>query len=278
MYRELPTLGVGLGYRRPLRGGIFQHRDQIEFLELIADHYLSPTHEQEEELDLLATHFPLVPHGIGLSLGSAEGLDPGYLRDLGRLVRRLNPPWWSEHVSFTRAGGIDIGHLSPMPFTWEAVHVLHRNIGAVQSAIDAPFLLENVAYLVRLPGAEMSEAQFIGEVAERCNCGLLLDITNLYANSTNHGYDAHAFLDALPMDRVVQLHFAGGHWVDDVLVDSHSQPTHREVWELMEEVLGRTPNVAGAVLERDENLPAVEALVEELDHARQIGQRCGRWD
>src|SRR5439155_3527696 len=180
---DVPTLGVGLGYRRPLRAGIFQHRPEIGFLELIADHYLAPTREGDEELELLAAHFPLVPHGIGLSLGSAEGLDPAYLRDLGRLVRRLDPPWWSEHLSFTRAGGIDIGHLAPMPFTWEAVHVLHRNIGAVQSAIDAPFILENVAYLVELPGAEMTEAQFIGEVAERCNCGLLLDVANLYAYS-----------------------------------------------------------------------------------------------
>jgi uncharacterized protein (UPF0276 family) len=123
----------------------------------------------------------------------------------------------------------------------------------------------------------MTEAQFIAEVCERCDCGLLLDVTNLYTNATNHGYDPYAFLDQLPLERVVQLHFAGGHWDEGVLVDSHSAATHGEAWELMDDVVARVP-IPSAVLERDENLPPIAELLDELDHARAIGRRYGRWD
>jgi uncharacterized protein len=271
------NLGVGLGFRRPLMGQIFLQQPRIDFLEIIADHYLGGAPERDEELALLAAHFPLVPHGIGLSLGSAEGVDRDYLRMLAALVRLLDPPWWSEHLSFTRAGGVDIGHLAPMPFTWEAVEVVCRNVQIVQAAVEAPLILENVTYMVALPGAEMTEAQFIAEVSERCDCGLLLDVTNLYTNAANHGYDARGFLDELPLERVVQLHFAGGVWEGGVLVDSHSEATHAEAWELMDAVLTRVP-VPGAVLERDEKLPPLSELLGELDHAREIGRRYGRWD
>lgn len=266
---NLPTLGVGIGFRRPLLGEILLQRDGIDFLEIIADHYLDPTPEQEEELELLAAHFRLIPHAINLSLGSADGMDCDYLGKLAGLIRRLDPPWWSEHLSFTRAGGLEVGHLAPMPFSREAVSVLCRNIGAATCRIETPLIVENVAYVVGFPGAEMTEAQFIAQVLERSRAGLLLDVTNLDANATNHGYDAYEFLDQLPLERVVQLHFAGGHWRDGVLVDSHSQPTPDEAWQLMAEVTARV-SIKGAILERDENLPPFPSLLEELEHARRI--------
>ncbi|MEA5565465.1 DUF692 domain-containing protein [Anabaena sp. UHCC 0399] len=274
---DLPTLGVGLGFRQPCKSDLFLNRQQVDFLEIVAEHYLDTSWQQQQELELLASHFPIIPHAINLSLGSAEGVDTDYLRPLAALIKQLNPPWWSEHICFTKAGGVDIGHLSPLPYTKEAVQVLCRNIAKVRRWIDVPLILENITYMVTLPGAEMTEAQFLAEVVENADCGLLLDVTNLYINAVNHDYDVQAFLQDLPWERVVQLHFVGGHWHDGILIDSHSQSTPSQVWQLIDEVVARVA-VKGIVLERDENLPAFAELTGELQQARQIGRRHGRWD
>ena len=276
MNSNLPTLGVGLGFRKPFRSDLFLHRRRVDFLEIIADHYLDASPEKEQELDLLAAHFTLIPHAINLSLGSAEGIDPIYVQKLAGLIRRLNPPWWSEHIAFTQAGGVDIGHLSPLPFNREAIETLCRNIAEVRRWIEAPLILENITYTVNLPFSDMDEASFLAEVLERSDCGLLLDVTNVYTNSVNHGYDPVAFIERLPPERVVQLHFVGGHWREGVLVDSHSQPTPPQVWSLMEEVMKRMA-VRSVVLERDENLPPFKELLGELEQVRQIGRSHGRW-
>ena len=277
MERTLPVLGAGLGFREPLLSALFLQRSAADFLEIVADHFLEATPRKREELDTLALHFPLIPHALGLSLGSAEGLDAGYLRNLAALVNYINPPWWSEHIAFTHSGSVDIGHLTPLPHTKEALDVLCRNIRQVQSQIAAPLILENITYAAALPGAEMSEAQFLTELVERTDCGLLLDVTNLYINSINHNYDALEFLDALPLERVVQLHFVGGEWHDGTLIDSHSQPTPEAIWELMAIVLAKAP-VKGILLERDENLPPFAELAGEMARAREIGRKAGRWD
>lgn len=277
IFSHLPTLGVGLGFRKPFKSDLFLNHRRVDFLEIVAEHYLDLLPQQQQELELLAAHFPIIPHAINLSLGSAEGLDTDYLHNLAVLIKRLNPPWWSEHICFTKAGGVDIGHLSPLPYTQEAVEVLCRNIAEVRRWVDVPLILENITYMVTLPAAEMTEAQFLGEVVERSDCGLLLDVTNLYTNAVNYGYDVCDFLEQLPCDRIVQLHFAGGYWHDGVLIDSHSQSTSVEVWQLMDEVISRLP-VKGIILERDENLPAFAELAAELQQAREIGRSYGRWD
>ncbi len=271
MKRDLPMLGAGLGFRTPYLSDLFLHREEVDFLEIIADHYFDATPEKERELQLLADHFALVPHGLSLSLGSAEGLDRVYSQKLVALVNRLAPPWWSEHLAFTRAGGVEIGHLTPLPYTWEAVEAVCKNIREIAPQMNAPLLLENIAYTFTLPGAEITEAQFLTEIVERTDCGLLLDITNLYTNSVNHGFDIGAFLDAIPLERVAQLHFVGGEWQDGTLIDTHSQATPDEVWELMRVVLERAP-VKGVLLERDENLPAIEELLGELRKTRALWQ------
>ncbi len=274
--RDLPTLGVGLGFREPFRSDLFLARDRVDFLEITADHYLDASPEKERELALLADHFTLIPHGLNLSLGGAEGLDPAYLAKLAVLVHRLNPPWWSEHVAFTRAGGIDIGHLAPVPFSNEALDVLGSNIAEAREQIDIPLIVENITYTIALPGAEMGEADFLARLTDRAGCGLLLDVTNLHINAVNHGFDPLEVLDRLPLDRVVQLHFAGGEWHGGRLVDSHARPAPPEVWELLEEVVARAP-VKGIILERDDDLPAFGELLDELDRARAIMKAHGRW-
>jgi uncharacterized protein (UPF0276 family) len=272
----LKPLGVGVGFREPMRADIFLNRDAIDFLEITIDHYLGAPREKRDELALLRDHFTLIPHGLNLSLGSAEGLDDAYVDAVAELVARVDPPYWSEHIAFTRAGGIDIGHLSPLPWTWEAVDVLCRNIAEVRKRIHTPLILENITYATILPGAEMSEGRFLSEVLERTGCGLLLDVTNLYTNAVNFDQDVDAVLDELPLERVVQLHFAGGEWHDGVLIDSHGAATPEAVWDLLRAVLRRAP-VNGVILERDENLPPFAEIAAEAARARQIGREEGRW-
>ncbi len=273
---NIPQLGVGIGFREPLRGQLFLDRSSVDFLEITADHYFDAPQHKEDELNLLADHFTLIPHGLNLSLGSAEGLNKEYVKNFVELVKCLNPPYWSEHIAFTSSGGVAIGHLSPLPFTREAVNALCRNIKQMRQYVDIPIVLENITYTVDLPGAEMTEAQFLTEILERADCGLLLDITNLYVNSVNHRYDIGSFLENIPLERVVQLHFVGVEWKDGMLIDSHAQPTPQEIWDLMDKVCSRAP-VKGIILERDENIPDFEELKSELNKARQIikgYQRC----
>lgn len=274
---RLPALGVGIGFRELFRGDIFLQPDAVDFLEITADHYLDATPEKLLELELLAERFTLIPHALNLSLGSAEGVDQVYLDKLARLVNRLDPPWWSEHLSYTRAGGVDIGHLAPTPFNEHSIAALARNVAEVKSAISAPLILENITYMLAAPFARMDEAEFLAEALRRTDCGLLLDVTNLHINASNHVYDPREFLKKLPLERVVQLHFVGGHRHGEALIDSHSRATPEEVWELMDEVMSLAP-LKGAILERDENLPPFAEVAAELERARAIGRRHGRWD
>jgi uncharacterized protein (UPF0276 family) len=276
MTRELPVLGVGIGFREPFLSDLFQHRDDIDFLEITADHYFDAPAEKSAELDLLARHFPIIPHGLDLSLGSAEGIDNAYLDAMAEIVERLDPPWWSEHIAFTRAGGVSIGHLAPLPWTHEAVDVVVRNVERVQCRIRTPLILENITATMIAPGSEMDEVEFLAAVLERTGCGLLCDVTNLYTNAVNHGLDLDQLIERWPWDRVVQLHFAGGHWHDGSLIDSHGYPTPPEVWSVLEAAATRS-QVRGIILERDEHLPPFAELMQELEHARAIGRRHGRW-
>jgi hypothetical protein len=271
--QELPKLGVGMGFREIYRGETFLHRAEIDFLEITADHYLDATPKKLAELDLLAENFALIPHGLNLSLGSAEGIDEKYLEKLAVLIEKIQPAWWSEHICFTRANGVDIGHLAPLPFTGEAVETLIRNIEKVKSVVKTPLILENITYNIRFPASELDEAEFVKIVLEETDCGLLLDVTNLYINSKNHNYDWRVFLDGLPADRIVQLHFVGSHQHENRLIDAHADRTENEIWEVFAEVCRRA-DVKGAILERDENFPPFEEIITELQTAREIFQKC----
>ena len=277
MTREiLPALGVGLGYREPFRTGLFLHRDAVDFLEITADHFFDAPRAKSEELDLLAAHFRLIPHGLNLSLGSAEGLNERYLEKFAELVERVSPPWWSEHIAFTRAGGREIGHLTPVPWTREALRALARNIARAQREINLSLILENISFTLTWPGAEMTEPEFLTRLIEETGCGLLLDVTNLYINSRNHGYDPRAFLEQLPLEQIVQLHFVGEEERAGEVIDSHASPTSPPIWDLLEEVLRLAP-VKGAILERDDRLPPFKDLMPELAQARELGRVHKRW-
>ena len=267
--RDLPKLGVGLGFRPQFKTEVFLNRSKIDFLEITSDHYIDSPPKKLEELELLAEHFPLIPHSLELSLGSAEGVDEDYLAKLSDVVSVANPAWFSDHICFTRSGGVKIGHLAPVPFTDEALGVFVRNIEKVKKRIDLPLILENITYNIEYPWNEMSEGEFIRRLLEEADCGLLLDVANLYINSVNLEFDWRAYLDELPMDRVVQLHFVGAHHGHDRLIDAHADTTDDDIWNVFNEVSVRC-DIKGAILERDENFPTFDELLNELDASRNI--------
>ncbi|MES2570717.1 MAG: DUF692 domain-containing protein [Verrucomicrobiota bacterium] len=272
----LPALGVGLGFRAPHLAELFFQRAEIDFLEITADHFLFGSPEKERELRLLADHFTLIPHGLNLSLGSAAGLDMRYAEKFASLVEQLNPPWWSEHLAFTRGGEIEIGHLTPLPFTREAVEAVERNVASMRGLTSKPLILENITCAFHLPGAEMSEGEFLRRVCDATGCGWLLDVTNLYINSRNHGFDPRRWLDDAPLERIVQLHFVGSTHENGRWIDSHARPVEPEIWALLEEVLARS-ETRGAILERDEQIPPLAELLPELRTLREMGRSLGRW-
>ncbi len=271
-----PALGSGLGYRPPFRADLFANRARVDFLEIIADHYFDALPEKLRELDLLRAHFPVVAHGLDLSIGSAEGIDHAYLDKFAALIERIEPPWWSEHLCFTRAGGINIGHLAALPHTREALDVVARNVETVRKRIKAPLVLENITTVVRVPGAEMDEPEFLTRALDATGCGWLCDVANLYTNAVNHGVDIDATFERWPWDRLVQIHYAGGRWRDGVLIDSHDAATSEAVWALYDRIVARAP-VKGVILERDERLPPFGELLDEVERARATLKECGRW-
>ncbi|ONI88311.1 hypothetical protein ALI144C_07285 [Actinosynnema sp. ALI-1.44] len=264
-----PWLGVGLGYRQDLHDAIFARSGSIDCLEVISEQYLAAAPAQRERLRVLRERFPVVPHGIELSIGTAGPLDLQYLDDLARLVVAMDAPWCSDHLSFTRAGDLAIGQLTPLVRTREHATAVAVKAAQVQRHVGVPFLLENITYYLDFP-AELSEAEFITEVVEQADCGLLLDLTNVFVNSVNHHFDPVEFVAAIPLERVVQLHLAGGQWSGDTLVDTHSAPVPEQVWQLLDHVADRLSSLRCVILERDQEFPdEFDELLADLTRARQ---------
>lgn len=264
---SLPSMGVGLGFRPVHRNEILRFRSSIDFFEIVADHYFAPSPPKQAELELLKNNFPLIPHGLALSVGSAEGIDPKYLKDFQRVVEHVQPAWCSDHIAFTRAGGIDIGHLTPIPKTNASLRVIRDNLQRVKDSVPTPIILENITESIRYPEDEFTDAEFLGRICEQNDVGLLLDVTNLYINSVNYRFDPLDVVQRLPKDRIVQLHFVGGRIEDGRWIDSHDASTQEEIWQLLEAVLSVAP-VKGVILERDEKIPPLDELIPEIDRAR----------
>lgn len=275
MTTQLPTLGVGLGWREEIASNILDHRRYVDWCELISDHFINASEERLAAVRNISRTLPLIPHGLDLSIGSDAPPDDAYINGLAVLVDAVRAPWFTDHLCFTRGGGLNLGQLGPLQFSEEVLEIVERNVRHLRSFIQIPFLLENISYDFVVPGGSMDEATFINETVRRADIGLLLDVTNVFTNAENHGFDARAFIDRLPLDRVVQLHVAGGHQIDGRWVDSHSFPVPPQVLDLTDYVLQRAP-VKAILLERDANFPeAFAELCDELGTLRQLMMRSG---
>lgn len=273
--KRLPNLGIGLGLRRELAAETLASRNRIDWLELVPENYMGLGGACRERLESARDKFPLVTHGINLSIGSTDDLNSEYLSKLKKLLDLIDAPWFSDHLCFTSCDGIYMQDLLPVPRSKEAIKLIAEKIKRVQATIGRPFLLENISYYMNVPGCEMNDSQFLAEVAEKADCGLLLDVNNVYVNSLNHNFDPFKYLDQIPLERTVQIHVAGHKQGSEYVIDTHGSAVVEPVFELLQYVLERV-EVKGVMLERDQNFPEFTEILQEVDRIRSISESAGK--
>lgn len=262
-------LGFGLGLRPGHYDAVLEGGHRVDWFEVTTENYLVPGGKPLHYLERVRARYPLVMHGVSLSIGSTAPLDLGYLRSVRELARRIEPAGISDHLCWTGVGGVNLHDLMPLPFTMEAVAHVAARVRQAQDVLDFQLMLENVSSYVACADAEMTEWEFVAQVSEAADCLLLLDVNNVYVNSVNHGFDAREYLRALPVARVRQLHLAGHSRQGGMLIDTHDAPVAEAVWRLYERAVARFPEAA-TTLERDDHIPPLAELVAELDHARRL--------
>ncbi len=260
--------GFGLGLRTPHYEAVLNEPHAIDWLEVITENYLGAGGKPLHYLERVRERFPLVMHGVSLSIGSTDPLDTDYLASVRALAARIEPHWISDHLCWTGVEGRNVHDLLPLPYTEEALATVVDRVGRVQDALGRQILLENVSSYLTYRASDMSEWEFLREVAQRADCAILLDINNIYVSSVNHGFDPLTYLQAIPKARVRQFHLAGHSDMDGHLIDTHDHPIVEAVWELYAEAVAQFGAVP-TMIERDDNIPDLSELVAELDVARE---------
>ena len=266
---ERPYLGFGLGLRPAHYETILTESPAVDWFEIISENYLIPGGRPLHYLDRIRKRYPLAMHGVSLSIGAQDPLNREYLQQLRALADRIEPVWISDHLCWTGAHGLNAHDLLPLPYTGEALKHVAARVGQVQDFLGRRILLENVSSYVSYPESEMSEWEFLREVAGRADCLILLDVNNIYVSSVNHEFDPHEYLNAIPAERVWQFHLAGHRNHGDYIIDTHDEPVIDPVWELYEAAVRRFRRVS-TMIERDDNIPPLAELLAELDRARKI--------
>jgi uncharacterized protein (UPF0276 family) len=267
--KQLPNLGIGLGLRRELANETLDNANKIDWLELVPENYMGLGGAARARLEKVASRFPLVSHGVNLSLGSTDELNAEYLTALKKLLNKIDSPWFSDHLCFTSVDGVYMHDLLPLPFSKEAAHHSAKRAQEVQHRLGRPFLIENISAYMHMPGGEMTEAQFLSTVLEEADCGMLLDVNNVYVNSQNHNFDPFEFLKQIPLERTVQIHVAGHSTGEGMIIDTHGSAVIEPVFQLLKFVLERT-DVKAVMIERDQNFPEFSELIGELSSIRKI--------
>jgi uncharacterized protein (UPF0276 family) len=269
--------GVGLGLRwefleEVLDGPLYD----VAFFEVSPENYLGRGGYYPYALERIAQRYPIVTHGLTLSLGAIAEPDAGYLSALRTEIARLNPPWHSDHLCFSTAGERVLHDLLPLKFSAENVERVARRARRVAGFLERPFAIENITYYVHPGEPEMNELTFLQRVLERSDAGLLLDVNNVYVNSQNHGFDPYAFIAQLPLERVLEIHVAGHHRLEDgLLLDTHGQAVADPVLELLEWTIERAGPVP-VLLERDNDVPELHELLREVAQLRELRERALR--
>lgn len=259
-----PLSGVGLGLRRPhYREAALEPAPGVPFWETCPENLIGEGGRHARWAWEVLERDPVLTHGLALSLGGYDPWDRGYLLELGRFLARTGSPWHSEHLCFTTVDGSCLHDLLPLPFTREAARHAAARARELQARLPVPLALENITWYAHLGRPEMDEADFLAEVLEGADVGWLLDVNNLYVNARNFGFDPLAFLDRAPLHRVVQMHVAGHRGRGGRLYDTHGAPVAGPVADLMAEALRRIGRRVPVILERDNDIPTLEDLVEE---------------
>jgi len=264
-----PPLGHGVGLRPKHFARSLAERPSVDWVEATSENYLGFGGRPFAALEKVRRDLPVVLHGVSLSIGATEPLDERYLASLRRLVDRIEPALVTDHLCWGRHGGRYVHDLWPLPYTEEAVaHVVER-VGRVQKILGRQIALENVSSYVAYRDSTMAEWEFLAEISERADCGILLDVNNVHVSAHNHGFDPHAYLAGLPGDRVVQIHLAGHEDKGAYLLDSHDGAVPPPVWDLYREAVERFGHVP-TLVEWDDRIPELEVLVGESRKAAAI--------
>lgn len=267
-----PYLGFGLGLRTPHYSDILEGSPDVDWFEVLSENYMIPGGQPLRILDRVTERYPVVMHGVSLSIASTAPLNMDYLADLKKLAERVKPKWISDHLCWTGVHGINLHDLLPVPYTQEALdHVVER-VNQVQDYLGRALTLENVSSYVSFSRSEMAEWEFISELTRRTGCWLLFDVNNVYVSAFNHEFDPRCFIDGIPAERVVQLHVAGHSNMGTHIIDTHDAEICDDVWQLYAYALKRFGPVS-TMIERDDDIPPLDELLEELDVARNIAAR-----
>lgn len=265
-------IGVGINHRNQINQDILEHIDKIDCIEVYTEKFFIKDHD--EIFKTILKKVPLILHGLDLSIGSADEIDSEYINNLQAVLCNTTYEWFSEHISLTKEDNTEVGHLMPIQFTDECCFNIVSKAKKINSLSLKPFLLENITYYYQMPGSTLNEAQFISKILNQADCGMLLDINNLYINAKNHNYDPFEFLDMIPVDRVVEIHLAGGSFKYNMLVDTHANPVSNEVWNLFEQAIKKVPFNC-VIIERDSNLPRYSDLLEEVSFTKSLLRKHG---
>jgi len=264
-----PYLGFGLGLRAQHYAEILDGDPPIDWFEVISENYMVPGGQPLKMLDRIRARYPIVMHGVSLSIASTTPFAEDYLSGLKALAERCEPKFVSDHLCWTGVHGVNLHDLLPIPYTREALdHVVSR-IQHVQDYLKRPLALENVSTYVQFGHSEMPEWEFIAEMAKRTGCWLVFDVNNVYVSAFNHEYDPHAFIAGIPADRVVQFHLAGHEHNETHIIDTHDALVCDAVWDLYKAALRRFGPVS-TIIERDDDIPPLDVLVTELNRAREL--------
>lgn len=269
MSQKPPYLGFGLGLRPEHYPDILGGDPPIDWFEVLSENYMIPGGQPLRILDQIAERYPVVMHGVSLSIASTAPMDMEYLDGLKELSKRVNPKWISDHLCWTGVHGINLHDLLPIPYTEEALDHIVDRVNMVQDHLGRALTLENVSTYVEVTQSQMTEWEFISELTKRTGCWLLFDVNNVFVSAFNHGYDALEFINGIPADRVVQFHLAGHSDMETYIIDTHDAPVRDEVWELYKHALKRFGPVS-TMIERDDDIPPLADMIPEVEKARAI--------
>jgi|SRR4051812_45210327 uncharacterized protein (UPF0276 family) len=267
--QEFPPLGHGIGLRPPHYAEVIATRPAVDWFEVISENFMVEGGNPRRVLRAVRERYPVVLHGVSLSLGSVDPLDGRYLDRLAALAAEVAPAWISDHLCWSSVGGHTGHDLWPLPFTEEALDHVARRVVQVQERLGRRILVENVSSYLEYTSSSLTEWEFLAELARRADCGLLLDVNNVYVSAHNHGFSAEEFLRGLPVDRVGQMHLAGHSDAGTHLLDTHDHPVCDPVWQLYRRAVERFGPVA-TLIERDDHIPPLADLVAESQRAAAI--------
>ncbi len=259
--------GIGIGLRIPHYQHILEKKPVVDWFEIISENYMVDGGRPLAVLDQILEQYKVVQHGVSMYFGSPQPLNREHLKRLKSLVRRTGTPWLSDHLCWGSVDGRYTHDLLPLPYTWEAAKVAAANIRLVQDYVEVPVVLENVSSYAEFHDSEMTEWEFLTEVVERADCGILLDVNNIYVSSINHEFDPNEYVDFIPAERVAQMHIAGHSRYERFILDTHDHPVIDPVWKLYERALARTGPTA-TLLEWDDRIPPFEEVHNEALKAR----------